>query len=55
MGSPEYPTRQQLRRLEAASELHEEPLALRLDPSTGDAVFTVDLPAESVAAVHLAP
>jgi xylan 1,4-beta-xylosidase len=55
MGSPEYPTRQQLRRLEAASELHEEPLALRLDPSTGDAAFTVDLPAESVAAVHLAP
>lgn len=55
MGSPEYPTRPQLRRLDDASRLVEEPLHLELNRSTGHATFTITLPAEGVAAVHIAP
>jgi xylan 1,4-beta-xylosidase len=53
MGSPEYPTRNQLRRIEEASELVEDTLPLHVDPSTGDTEFTLYLPAEGVAAVHI--
>ena len=53
LGSPEYPTRRQLRRIEEASELVEESLTLDRDPATGSAAFTLTLPAEAVAAVHL--
>jgi beta-xylosidase len=53
LGRPEYPTRRQLRRIDEASELDDEPLKLDRDRATGDATFTVDLPAEAVAAVHL--
>jgi hypothetical protein len=31
----------------------DEPLKLNRDRATGDATFTVDLPAEAVAAVHV--
>jgi hypothetical protein len=53
MGSPERPTRRQLRRLQAASELTERSLELHRDHESGDAAFTVSLLAESVAAVHV--
>jgi xylan 1,4-beta-xylosidase len=53
LGHPEYPTRRQLRRIDEASELDDEPLKLDRDRATGDATFTVDLPAEAVAAVHV--
>jgi beta-xylosidase len=54
LGSPEDPTPRQLRRLEDASELAEEPLKLTRDLATGYAAFKVSRPAESVAAVHVA-
>ena len=53
MGSPERPTRRQLRRLEDASELRTQHHELHRDPQSGDAAFTVNLPAESVAAVRV--
>jgi xylan 1,4-beta-xylosidase len=53
LGSPEYPTRRQLRRIEEASELVEESLTPDRDPATGSAAFTLTLPAEAVATVHV--
>ncbi|RZS77532.1 xylan 1,4-beta-xylosidase [Motilibacter rhizosphaerae] len=54
LGSPEYPTRRQLRDIERASELDDSHLQLRFDRHTGDATFTLTLAAEGVAAVHIA-
>jgi xylan 1,4-beta-xylosidase len=53
MGSPEYPTRAQLRRLEEASQLTEERLPLQTAGGSGGIDFTVGLPAEGVAAIHI--
>lgn len=53
LGSPEYPTRRQLRAIEKASELDERPLELRSERGTGVARFTLTLPAEGVAAVRI--
>jgi xylan 1,4-beta-xylosidase len=53
LGRPEYPTRRQLRRIDEASELVDEPLKLERDRATGHATFTVDLAAESVIAAHI--
>ena len=52
MGSPQYPTRQQLREIAAASELENRHLQMEHGPGTG--TFTLVLPAEGVAAVHIA-
>jgi xylan 1,4-beta-xylosidase len=54
MGSPQYPTRQQLRQLAAASEVEDQHLTLRLDQGSRTGTFTLTLPAEGVAAVHIA-
>ncbi|MHB9856895.1 GH39 family glycosyl hydrolase [Streptomyces sp. YIM S03343] len=53
MGSPEYPGRRRLRELERASELDDRHLTLKTDRGTGVGSFTLTLPAEGVAAVHL--
>ena len=53
LGSPEYPSRRQLRSIAEASELEAERLDLQRDPASGDAAFTLTLPAEAVAAVHV--
>jgi xylan 1,4-beta-xylosidase len=54
LGSPEYPTRPQLRALRDASELHDRALELTTRGGHGDVSFSVTLPAEGVAAVHVA-
>jgi xylan 1,4-beta-xylosidase len=54
MDSPQYPTRQQLRQIAAASELTGQPLSLKADHGTRTSTFALTLPAEGVAAVHLA-
>ncbi|GAA4623191.1 cellulase family glycosylhydrolase [Actinoallomurus vinaceus] len=53
MGSPEYPSRRQLRALQDASELHGHPLELKTDRATGITSFSLTLPAEGVAAIHI--
>ena len=53
LGSPEYPSRPQLRSLNDASELHDRTLELTKEGGKGDASFTLTLPAEGVAAVHI--
>lgn len=51
LGSPEYPSRQQLNALHDASIVREQTLGM----TTGrDASFTITLPAEGVAAIHIA-
>jgi xylan 1,4-beta-xylosidase len=54
MGSPQYPSRRQLRDLDNASELQSRPLELKTDRSSGVGSFTLTLPAEGVAAIHIA-
>ncbi|MFF0163697.1 hypothetical protein ACFYRY_40200 [Streptomyces sp. NPDC005263] len=53
LGSPEYPTRRQLHDIEKASEVEDRPLELKSDRGTGVARFTLTLPPEGVAAVHV--
>jgi xylan 1,4-beta-xylosidase len=53
LGSPEYPTRRQLAEIADASELRTERLPLAVDRQAGTASFTIALPAEGVAAIHL--
>ncbi|MFG2006099.1 hypothetical protein ACGFNU_43805 [Spirillospora sp. NPDC048911] len=53
LGSPEYPTRRQLRRIAASSELEAQALSLRTDRGSKTGTFTLTLPAEAVAAVHI--
>jgi xylan 1,4-beta-xylosidase len=52
-GSPEYPTRPQLRALRDASEVHDRSLDLTKGRRRGDVSFTLTVPAEGVAAVHV--
>jgi xylan 1,4-beta-xylosidase len=54
LGSPEYPTRPQLRALNDASELHERNLDLDSSRGSREATFTITLPPEGIAAVHIA-
>lgn len=54
MGSPEYPTRHQLSEIARAAELDDQPLRLRTDRTSRTTAFTLTVPAEGVAAVHLA-
>ena len=53
MGSPEYRDRRQLRALQDASELDDHPLQLKTDRTAGTANFSLTLPAEGVAAIHI--
>jgi xylan 1,4-beta-xylosidase len=53
MGTPEYPTRRQLQQLSDASTLRAERLTLSYDHASRRTGFTLTLPAEGVAAVHL--
>ncbi|MEU0068753.1 hypothetical protein ABZ027_04200 [Streptomyces sp. NPDC006332] len=53
LGSPEYPTRRQLHDIEKASEVEDRPLELKSDRGAGVARFTLTLPPEGVAAVHV--
>lgn len=53
MGSPEYPTRRQLRDIAEASEVENRPLDLTSGHGSGDAGFTLTLPGEGVAAIHI--
>ncbi|MDW6065121.1 hypothetical protein SAZ11_53835 [Streptomyces sp. FXJ1.4098] len=53
LGSPEYPTRRQLRDIEHASDVVSRPLELKADHGTDVARFALTLPAEGVAAVHI--
>ena len=54
LGSPEYPSRPQLRALRDASELHDRALELTKRGGPGDVTFSVTIQAEGVAAVHVA-
>jgi xylan 1,4-beta-xylosidase len=51
--SPEYPTRRQLQEFDDASRLTENHLDLNTNHGSGEATFTITLPAEGVAAVHI--
>jgi xylan 1,4-beta-xylosidase len=53
LGSPEYPTRPQLRALRDASEVHDRSLDLTRGRRQGDVSFTITVPAEGVVAVHV--
>ncbi|MEU5642066.1 GH39 family glycosyl hydrolase [Streptomyces milbemycinicus] len=53
LGSPEYPTRRQLRDIKNASDVVSQPLELKADHGTDVARFTLTLPAEGVAAIHI--
>ena len=53
LGTPEYPTRRQLRQLDEASELETRPLTAHHDRRTNSTTFSITLPAEGVAAIHL--
>jgi len=54
LGSPEYPSRPQLRALEDASEMHSRRLDLSMARGNREAAFTLTLQPESVAAVRIA-
>ena len=52
-GMPEYPTRRQLRQLDQASELETRNLTASIDRRSNTTTFSVTIPAEGVAAIHL--
>ncbi len=53
MGSPEYPTRRQLRELDRASQVESSRLELTAGWDRRSASFTLTVPAEGVAAIHI--